>query len=40
VKRLPQQTKRDHPRSSEEDSRTADILVHDYFGIDMDIVWT
>ena len=40
VKRLPQQTKRDHPEVEwKKIAGLRDILVHDYFGIDMDIVW-
>ena len=40
VKKLPAQTKRDHPEIEwKKIAGLRDILVHDYFGIDMDIVW-
>ena len=40
VKKLPPQTKRDHPEVEwKKIAGLRDILVHDYFGIDMDIVW-
>ena len=40
VKKLPAQTKRDHPEVEwKKIAGLRDILVHDYFGIDMDIVW-
>ena len=40
VKKLPPQTKRSHPEVEwKKIAGLRDILVHDYFGIDMDIVW-
>jgi len=40
LKKLPPQTKRDHPEVEwKKIAGLRDILVHDYFGIDMDIVW-
>ena len=40
VKKLPAQVKRDHPEVEwKKIAGLRDILVHDYFGIDMDIVW-
>lgn len=40
VKKLPTQTKRDHPEVEwKKIAGLRDILVHDYFGIDIDIVW-
>ena len=40
VKKLPAQTKRGHPEVEwKKIAGLRDILVHDYFGIDMDIVW-
>ncbi len=40
AKKLPAQTKRDHPEVEwKKIAGLRDILVHDYFGIDMDIVW-
>ncbi len=40
AKKLPVQTRRDHPEVEwKKITGLRDILVHDYFGIDMDIVW-
>jgi len=40
AKKLPAQTRRDHPEVEwKKIAGLRDILVHDYFGIDMDIVW-
>jgi uncharacterized protein with HEPN domain len=40
AKKLPAQMKRDHPEVEwKKIAGLRDILVHDYFGIDMDIVW-
>ena len=40
AKKLPAQMKRDHPEVEwKKIAELRDILVHDYFGIDMDIVW-
>lgn len=40
VKKLPAHVKRDHPDVEwKKIAGLRDILVHDYFGIDMDIVW-
>jgi uncharacterized protein with HEPN domain len=40
AKKLPDQTRRDHPEVEwKKIAGLRDILVHDYFGIDMDIVW-
>ena len=40
MKKLPAQTKRGHPEVEwKKIAGLRDILVHDYFGIDMDIVW-
>lgn len=40
AKKLPAQTRRDHPEVEwKKISGLRDILVHDYFGIDLDIVW-
>ncbi|HTW91075.1 MAG TPA: DUF86 domain-containing protein [bacterium] len=40
VKKLPPETKSDHPEVEwKKIAGLRDILVHDYFGIDMDIVW-
>jgi len=40
VKKLPAQTKRDHAEVEwKKIAGLRDIPVHDYFGIDMDIVW-
>lgn len=40
VKKLPVETKRDYPDVEwKKIAGLRDILVHDYFGIDMDIVW-
>jgi uncharacterized protein with HEPN domain len=40
VKKLPAQTKRGHAEVEwKKIAGLRDILVHDYFGIDMDIVW-
>jgi uncharacterized protein with HEPN domain len=40
VKKLPAQVKREHPEVEwKKIAGLRDILVHDYFGIDMDIVW-
>jgi len=40
VKKLPAQVKRDHPEVEwKKIAGLRDILIHDYFGIDVDIVW-
>jgi uncharacterized protein with HEPN domain len=40
AKKLPAQTRRDYPEVEwKKLAGLRDILVHDYFGIDMDIVW-
>jgi len=40
VKKLPAQVKREHPEVEwKKIAGLRDILVHDYFGIDRDIVW-
>lgn len=40
AKKLPVQTRRDHPEVEwKKITGLRDILVHDYFGIDIDIVW-
>jgi uncharacterized protein with HEPN domain len=40
AKKLPAQMRRDHPEVEwKKIAGLRDILVHDYFGIDMDIVW-
>ncbi len=40
AKKLPAQTRRDHPEVEwEKMAGLRGILVHDYFGIDIDIVW-
>jgi uncharacterized protein with HEPN domain len=40
AKKLPAQVKHDHPEVEwKKIAGLRDILVHDYFGIDMDIVW-
>ena len=40
AKKLPAQTKRSHPGVEwKKIAGLRDILIHDYFGIDMDIVW-
>lgn len=40
AKKLPAQVKRSHPEVEwKKIAGLRDILIHDYFGIDMDIVW-
>jgi uncharacterized protein with HEPN domain len=40
AKKLPAETKRSHPEIEwKKIAGLRDILIHDYFGIDMDIVW-